>query len=389
MKPEQSQAIIKRLIEQIENNTTECAEHSMQVDAKVFTEASHFQQELSCFFKNSPQVIGFAGELKEKGSYLTTECLGTPLLLTRDENGKVHAFLNACAHRGAKVATGASHTDGTRKRLICQFHGWAYDLNGRLYGRPKDDCFTPAGPECNLQALPVSEKYGVLVVGLNQSISQHAVDAHLDSIGPELIGFHFENMNALGTRKISAKANWKLIAGLSHESYHFATLHRDSVAQYLKANAVYDTFKTHSRWAFALKGLEKLKETEESSWPHYLPGAINHTLFPGTVLITNPEDAQMIRVEPGQQPNESIIYFSGMCRDAKNKENALNAFEFGYKVFTEEDLPAAEQCQQGFDNGLSQMLIGRNEPIVSFWHKLWQKQLDQHHTQKLDTTELA
>ncbi len=367
--------IIKRLITQIENNSTESSQEQLIVDTSAFTSQAILDQEKQRFFKAEPQVICFAGEVAQANSFYTTECLGIPLLICRDENRQLKAFLNACPHRGARLAEGSGvlGQDGQSQRFICPFHGWAYKPNGTLHGRPKADCFDQAGDECNLTSLPVSDRYGLIVVGLSQDVSQQQVEDFLKPIGDQIEDFDLQTLLPLGTRKIQAQANWKLISHLSHESYHFANLHRDSVAQYLNSNAVYDTFEKHSRWAFAMKGIEKLKDKPESQWPRFLTGAMNHTLFPGTVMITNTDDAQMIRVEPGSKPGESVIHFSGVYRNPDNYDGALGAFEFGYEVFTNEDLPVAEQCQQAYEAGQKTMIIGKNEPVVAFWQQLWEK----------------
>jgi phenylpropionate dioxygenase-like ring-hydroxylating dioxygenase large terminal subunit len=367
-----SNQLTHRLIDAIEIGDSEQGEDSPIIDSAVFTSEAIFRREKQQFFYDTPQVVGFACEVGKPGSYFTTDILGTPIVITRDEDNQLHAFVNACAHRGARVASGS----GERKRLTCSFHGWTYDLTGKLYGRPKEQCFDQAGPECNLKKLAVSDKYGVLVVGAHAGISQQQVDQALDDIGSQLSGFELANSLPLDCRRIDVKANWKLIAGLSHESYHFNLLHRNSVGQILDSNAVFDTFKRHSRWAYAVKGIENLKKQPEAQWPRFILGGCNHTLFPGTLLITNQSDAQMIRLEPGEKPNESIIFFSGIFRDADKREDSQSTFDFGFDVFTTEDLPAAEQCQQGFEAGMTTMIIGKNEPIMAFWHKLWHEELE-------------
>ena len=379
MKQADTIKIINRLIKQTDNKTSELAAQQIVVDTACFTEPALLAQERQRIFLAQPQVIAFAAEVARPKSFYTTECLGIPLLFCRDEAGVLKAFLNACPHRGARLASGSGvlGVDGQANRFVCPFHGWVYNPDGQLHGRPQAECFEPAGDECQLTQLAVSDKYGLLVVGLTQQISQHQVDSFLDSIGSEIESFELETLHSLETRKIEAKANWKLIAQLSHESYHFANLHRDSVAQYLNANAVYDTFGKHSRWAFAMKGLDKLKRKPESEWPRFLNGAINHTLFPGTVMITNPEDAQMIRVEPGEKPGESTVYFSGVFRNADNQAAAEFAFNFGFDVFSGEDLPIAEQAQQAYEAGQQTMIIGRNEPVVAFWQNQWAEVLKQ------------
>ena len=364
-------ALNKRLIERVESNTTDEAASSMIESADVFLCPEQFAREKVQFFMGTPQVIGFAGQLKVPGSYITADVLGVPVVATRDQQGVLRAFVNACAHKGARVAHGC----GERSKLTCRFHGWTYALDGSLAGRPQEGCFDTADARCHLRALPVSDRGGLIVVGIDPAMPRVTVEHFLEEIAPEFCGFGFEVMNTLETRRFEVDANWKLVAGLSHESYHFATLHRDSVAAFLHANAVFDTFGSHSRWAFPMKGIERLKALPEAQWPGTVEGAINHTIFPGTVVITNPEDAQIIRVEPGDRPGHSVVYYSGVCRHMEKQESARSAYDFGGTVFETEDLPAAAECQQGLAAGQASVIIGRNEPVVQFWHRLWRKRL--------------
>lgn len=376
MKQQTTNALIKRLIARVETNTGDDADNSVTEPADVFLDPVRFEKERQQFFLDTPQVIGFAGELQEPDSYLTAEVMGIPLLLTRDAQGVLRAFINACAHKGAHVAYGR----GVRPRLTCKFHGWTYSNDGCLYGRPQDHCFASDKTQRGLQPLPVSDRSGLIVVGLKPEMLQTTVDSHLQDIEAELAGFDLHKMHFLETRRFEVKANWKLIAGLSYESYHFATLHRDSVASWLKANYIADFFaspgnKGHSRWSFPLIGIEKLKTKPESSWPRFVPGAVSHAFFPGTVMITNPEDAQMIRTEPGNTPDTSIVYYTGVFRHAEKREDSYASYDFGGKAFENEDLPAAIECQQGISAARKDFPIGRNEPVVQFWHRQWREYL--------------
>lgn len=373
MERKETIALIKRLIDRIETNTTDEAPGMMTESVADFLCPQRFLRERQQFFLQSPQVIGFAGEVKDPGSYITAEAMGIPVIVMRDNDGTLRAFVNACAHRGAKVAHGC----GNKQRLTCRFHGWTYSLDGQLYGRPQDGCFEKADKSCGLKQLPVSDKSGLIVIGLHADMPQEQVDHHLDDIQDQFKGFGFHEMNSLETRKFEVKANWKLIAALSYESYHFATLHRDTVAQWLRPNAVYDTFNNkHSRWSFAMKGTEKLKDKDPSQWPDAVPGAVSHALFPGTVVITNPEDAQIIRTEPGNSVDTAIVYYTGVCRHKEKMEASRAAYDFGGQAFEQEDLPAAIECQQGLSAGREKIFIGANEPVVQFWHRLWREKLD-------------
>ena len=365
-------ALMRRLIDRVDTNTIDEADSAMTESVADFLCPHRFVRERQQFFLDSPQVIGFAGEIAEPGSFITAVAMGIPLLVTRDSNGLVRAFINACAHRGARVA----HGHGNKPRLTCKFHGWSYGMDGQLAGRPQESCFDKADKKCGLKPLPVSDRSGLIVVGLHPRMPQALVDNHLADIEDQFAGFGFHDMHSLETRRFEVKANWKLIAALSYESYHFATLHRDSVAQWLRANYVYDTFNNkHSRWSFPMKGIEKLKGKDDASLPNAVPGAVSHALFPGTVMITNPEDAQIIRTEPGPTVDTAVVYYTGVCRHKEKMEESRAAYDFGGQAFENEDLPAAIECQQGLAAGRDTIHIGRNEPIVQFWHRLWREKL--------------
>ena len=78
---------------------------------------------------------GPGGRRGRAGVFLTAEIAGEPVLVVRDEAGVLRAFANVCRHRGP----GGDEPCGKASRLRCRYHGWTYDLAGRLCGRPEFD----------------------------------------------------------------------------------------------------------------------------------------------------------------------------------------------------------------------------------------------------------
>jgi len=363
--------INRRLLENLRNNTTDQTGSEARIAASEFYCPEILVLERQNLFINTPQPVAFSGEIPEPGSYLAVQVLDMQVLLTRDETGILRAFINACSHRGARVATGS----GQARSLVCPFHGWAYAMDGSLRGRPEEHCFSTPREACSLTSLAVSEKYGIVVVAISVDVSPHAVDNALVEIGAYLDGFSFQHYRALERRQFNVAANWKLVSDLSLESYHFKTLHRDSVAQILAPNAVVDTFGRHSLWAFPFKTITTLAELDEDSWPDTIQGSMTFTLYPGVMFVVNALGAQMIRAEPGQRPGESRVTFVGVSRNNCDIDQARKAFEFGGDVFEREDLPIAEECQRGLTAGRRDLLLGKNEPLLHFWHQLWRAAL--------------
>src|SRR5262249_17242341 len=87
---------------------------------------------------------------------------GTPLLLVRQTDGSLRAFLNVCRHRGARLANGSGR--GLRN-LVCPYHAWCYGSDGKLLARPDERSFAEIDKSARgLCERAVVEKYGMIWV---------------------------------------------------------------------------------------------------------------------------------------------------------------------------------------------------------------------------------
>ena len=91
-------------------------------------------------FAKTWQLVGHSEQVSLPGDYFTCVVADEPLVVTRGNDGSLHAFSNVCRHRAGPVARGAGH----RKALMCGYHGWTYSLEGQLLTTPEWDgvrCF--------------------------------------------------------------------------------------------------------------------------------------------------------------------------------------------------------------------------------------------------------
>jgi phenylpropionate dioxygenase-like ring-hydroxylating dioxygenase large terminal subunit len=87
-------------------------------------------------FGGTWQAVGRADQVREAGQFFTLDLAGEPLVVVRGDDGELRAFFNVCRHRAARVLPDA---EGRVTRLRCRYHGWTYDLCGRLRGTPEFD----------------------------------------------------------------------------------------------------------------------------------------------------------------------------------------------------------------------------------------------------------
>ena len=87
-------------------------------------------------FGSTWQMVGRADQVATPGSFLTANIAGEPILVVRGDDGVLRAFFNVCRHRAAPIL---NEPCGTVTRLRCRYHGWTYDLTGKLRGTPEFD----------------------------------------------------------------------------------------------------------------------------------------------------------------------------------------------------------------------------------------------------------
>jgi choline monooxygenase len=79
-------------------------------------------------FARTWQLVGHSEQVALPGDYFTCTVADEPVVVTRADDGSIHAFSNVCRHRAGPVARDSGH----RKALMCGYHGWTYGLDGKL-----------------------------------------------------------------------------------------------------------------------------------------------------------------------------------------------------------------------------------------------------------------
>lgn len=104
-----------------------------RVHRQIYTDPAIFELEMARIFGTAWVYIGHESQIKKPGDYFATRLGRKPVVMVRDEDGRVQVIHNQCAHRGALVV--ATDT-GNAPEFTCCYHGWTYHLDGRIKGVP-------------------------------------------------------------------------------------------------------------------------------------------------------------------------------------------------------------------------------------------------------------
>lgn len=197
---------------------------------RLFTDPEIYKLEQERIFRGKTwNFLCLDIEIQNAGDYRTTTVGETPVVITRDRDGKVHAMVNRCAHKGALVCLKKKDNVAS---LSCVYHAWNYELDGKLKGvafrngvrgqggMPED--FDPA--QHRLRPLRVESFCGMIFGTFADEIED--VETYL---GPEMASFIKRNLGRplriLGTHSQMIHNNWKLYAENLRDSYHATLLH--------------------------------------------------------------------------------------------------------------------------------------------------------------------
>jgi len=166
-------------------------------------------------------MAGHASQIPNPGDYLVARMDRESAIVVRGPGGNIRAFANVCRHRGSLICLQQS---GNVRRFECPYHGWMYDLDGRLSAaRSMPEGFDKS--EYSLAPVALESLGGLLFVSFSDSPLSMAL-AKRELAGP-LAMFGFENLKVAARRDYPIEANWKLAVENYQECYHCATAHPD------------------------------------------------------------------------------------------------------------------------------------------------------------------
>src|SRR6185436_1833980 len=166
--------------------------------------------------------VGHASQCLEPHDFFTCELAGVPVIIARQPDRSLRAFLNVCRHRGCRVTF---EEGGHRRSFTCPYHAWGYRADGTLATIPYEDGFAGLDRSAmGLVALPVQERHGLVWVVLTPGATID-VAAHLGELDEELASYGLEGYVVERSTLLPAPFNWKLVVDGFLEVYHLRFLH--------------------------------------------------------------------------------------------------------------------------------------------------------------------
>lgn len=369
------QQIVERLLAHIANRSTDLAEHSYERDVRAYYDPERFVLEKKVFFRETPLWAGFTSDVASPADFIRHDDSGVPILIIRQEDGSLGAYINSCRHRGTRLV---DEPCGRLNLIRCPYHGWVYSIAGDLVAVPFQQGFpgldrTGRG----LIPVPVAEKYGMIFVRATPGPPIDLLE-HLGILGEELESWNVGAACRVHDKTIDSPINWKFALDVFAEGYHFSVLHRNTINRLTFNNVMtYDAFGRHYRLVFPSKQIQSLKQQPRDEWAPLEYLSFVYYIYPNISLNITGAKAPTVRVFricPGETVGQSFTHhtlYSRVWVDSKQQRDALvDHFDYMHDVVEHEDHRVAISAQSVVASGAQNaFLFGRNEPSLIHLHR--------------------
>ncbi len=316
---------------------------------RAYTCEAFARAERERLFARSWMCAGYAHEVAAPGDVAVREVAGAPLLFTRDRRRRIRCFHNLCSHRGSLLVAAAARG---RQTLRCRYHGWTFDLDGRLVLAPHWGGEGPDKSCLGLKPVRLARWHDWLFVNLDGQAPPF--EDYAAPFLAQCAEYRLDDATWCHSLPYEIAGNWKLVA----ENY-LETLHLDFVHSVLAQVA---PFAEHRVVADGTCLGTVIDVGLPSAWgagealPRW-PGigddnrtAKNLALFPNFKFIVGPDHCCSMVEFPegaGRSRQRWDFYFHGQGATAAALAPARQAIVDFYDQTNREDFEAVEAAHAG------------------------------------------
>jgi len=209
---------------------------SADVSKRRYTSEAFARLEHEYVWRRTWHMAGREEQVPKPGSHVVVDIGDESLLVVRGSDGEIRALHNSCLHRGTKLRT----DDGRVASFRCPFHGWTWDIDGRLSDVPCAWDFPHVVDDPASRDLPqaqVARWAGFVMVNLDPQAVPF--ERYASKLVEHLAEFALERRYVAFHAVKEVPANWKVVMEAFGEAYHVVATHPQIAEFSADANSEY------------------------------------------------------------------------------------------------------------------------------------------------------
>ncbi len=315
-----------------------------------YTDPRILELEKQKIFYKTWQPVGRADQVRRVGDYFSCEVVGQPLVVTRGLDEKLRGFYNVCMHRAGPVAIG----QGNRKSLQCKYHGWTYDLEGKLTRAPEFEGVENWKKEdvC-LSAIRV-EEWGPWVF-VNLDPNAEPMNEIYGPIQTEILskGFDLSKMSLVERRDYIIDCNWKVYVDNYLEGYHLPIAHPGLFKELDYDQYRVDTYRYYSSQYAPIRPVEGEVRDRRYVRTEAEAEALYYWIFPNVMLNVYLDNTSINIIIP-LGPDKTLTIFEWYFQQPGTGEgwdSMQQIIAFSDQI-QQEDIEICENVQKGLKSNV-------------------------------------
>ncbi len=203
--------------------TAEDSQADLSLPGWTYRDPEFFAAEKAAVLRPSWQVVCHLNDIPKAGDWHTLEFIGESVVVVRGDDEQVRGFTNVCRHRGSRLVDG---TTGCARKLVCPYHAWTYELDGRLSGVPAKSDYPDLRLESHgLQPVDTEVWQGFVFARLENNGGPSVAEMMAPHMA-EIASYRLPELQPLGRLGIRPRAvNWKNIGDNYSDHLHVPIAH--------------------------------------------------------------------------------------------------------------------------------------------------------------------
>jgi phenylpropionate dioxygenase-like ring-hydroxylating dioxygenase large terminal subunit len=239
-------ATLPTVLDDLQATADRPLDQASTLPAAAYTSEAFYRWEAENVLRAGWQCVAHVSQLEEIGDFITLDLLGEPLIIVRDKDRGIRALSRTCPHRGMDImppgfghgtaearpgAPGCGHT----RLLLCPYHSWTFDLDGRLKACPEmQEASGFQRGEWGLREFRAETWKGFVFVNLGATAPQTPAEQWA-KFGSHLEKWAAQDLIVVDARSWECPFNWKVITENFMESYHHVGAHAQSLQPMMPA----------------------------------------------------------------------------------------------------------------------------------------------------------
>jgi choline monooxygenase len=317
--------------------------HAATLPARWYTDPAYLALEKERVFARTWQAVARLDEVSRNGDFVTADIVGEPIVITRGTDGVLRGFYNVCRHRAGNVAAGK----GNRKSLQCRYHGWTYDLQGRLMTTPEFEGVADFDRSCfGLQPVAV-DTWGPFVFANLDPAATPLADT-LGVILNETAHIPLATMRPVERRDYIIDCNWKVYIDNYLEGYHLPIAHPGLYRELDYENYKVETHRYHSRQLAPLRPIKGSSAGRRYAEIKPDDEVLYYWIYPNFMVNIYPDNMSSNIILPlGHEKTLTIFeWFFHETGGGEAWEGVQQAVAFSDEI-QQEDIVICENVQRG------------------------------------------